>query len=159
VFEEYTQEERERFFGRAPATVWENLRGFHKYPEKLKVLLNKEDVIDRITLESYEEATLAAWATELHNRIIPNTMALVRECQKLHADHDCTDFDMLNWKRIQELRIYLGQDEIVKKSLLTRIKQALDGENYDEASALQVEMQEKVQELVDTYIEYKKNLL
>jgi glutamine synthetase len=43
--------------------------------------------------------------------------------------------------------------------LLTRIKLALDGENYDEASALQIEMQEKLQELVDTYIEYKKNLL
>ena len=159
VFEEYTQEERERLFGKAPATVWENLRAFHKYPDKLKVLLNNEDVIDRITLESYEEATMAAWATELHNRIIPNTMAIVRECQKLHADHDCTDFDMVNWKTIQGLRVYLGQDEIVRKSLLTRIKLALDGENYDEASALQLEMQEKVQELVDTYIEYKKNLL
>lgn len=159
VFEEYTQEERERIFGKAPGTVWENLRAFHQYPDKLKVLLNKEDVIDRTTLESYEEATMAAWATELHNRIIPNTMALVRECRKLHADHDCTDFDMLNWKIIQELRVYLGQDEIVKKSLLTRIKLALDGENYDEASALQIEMQGKVQELVDTYIEYKKNLL
>lgn len=159
VFEEYTQEERELLFGKAPATVWENLQAFHKYPDKLKVLLNKEDVIDRITLESYEEATLAAWATELHNRIIPNTMAIVRECQKLHAEHDCTDFDMVNWKTIQGLRVYLGQDEIVKKSLLTRIKLALDGENYDEASALQLEMQEKVQELVDTYIEYKKNLL
>lgn len=159
VFEEYTQEERERLFGKAPVTVWENLRAFHNYPDKLKVLLNKEDVIDRTTLESYEEATMAAWATELHNRIIPNTMALVRECRKLHADHDCTDFDMLNWKIIQELRVYLGQDEIVKKSLLTRIKLALDGENYEEASALQIEMQGKVQELVDTYIEYKKNLL
>ncbi|HYE67918.1 MAG TPA: hypothetical protein VEA58_04855 [Anaerovoracaceae bacterium] len=159
VFEEYTQEERERLFGKAPVTVWENLRAFHNYPDKRKVLLNKEDVIDRTTLASYEEATMAAWATELHNRIIPNTMALVRECRKLHADHDCTDFDMLNWKIIQELRVYLGQDEIVKKSLLTRIKLALDGENYEEASALQIEMQGKVQELVDTYIEYKKNLL
>ena len=159
VFEEYTEEERVRLFGKAPATVWENLRAFHLYPEKVKVLLNNEDVIDQITLDSYEEATLAAWATELHNRIIPNTMALVRECKKLHMDHDCTDYDMLNWKRIQELRVYLGQDEIVKKSLLTRIKQALDIGNYDEASMLQIEMQEKVTELVDTYIEYKKNLL
>lgn len=159
VFEEYTQEERERLFGRAPATVWENLQAFHKYPDKLKVLLNEEEVINRMTLESYEEATMAAWATELHNRIIPNTMALVRECRKLHTDHECTDFDMVNWKTIQGLRVYLGQDEIIKKSLLTRIKQALDRENYEEASALQIEMQEKVQELVDTYTEYKKNLL
>ncbi len=159
VFEEYTQEEREKLFGRAPATVWENLKAFHEYPEKCTVLLNKAGVMDQTTLDSYEEAILGAWATELHNRIIPNTMALVRECKKLHADHDCTDFDMLNWKIIQELRTYLGQDEIVKKSLLTRIKLALDREDYDEASALQIEMQIKVQELVDTYIEYKKNLL
>ena len=159
VYEEYTAEERERFFGRAPATVWENLQALQRYPDKVKVLLNEEDVIGRVTLESYVEATLAAWATELHNRIIPNTMELVRECRKLHADQDCTDFDMFNWKRIQELRVYLGQDEIARKSLLTRIKLALDGENYDEASELQVEMQEKVRELTDIYIEYKKNLL
>ena len=159
VFEEYTQEERERLFGKAPATVWENLQSFHKYPDKVNVLVNREGVFDRIALESYEEATLAAWATELHNRIIPNTMALVRECKKCHEDHDCTDLDLHNWKRIQEIRIYLGQDEIEKKSLLTRIKLALDSENYDEASDLQIEMQEKVQELIDTYTEYKKNLL
>ena len=159
VFEEYTQEEREQLFGKAPATVWENLQAFHKYPEKADVLINREGVFDRIALESYEEATLAAWSTELHNRIIPNTMALVRECRKIHDDQECTDYDLQNWKRIQELRIYLGQDEIVKKSLLTRIKLALDGKNYDEASALQIEMQEKVLELFDTFTEYKKNLL
>lgn len=159
VFEEYTQEERERLFGKAPATVWENLQAFHEYPDKLKVLLNNENVMDKLTLDSYEEAIMAAWATELHNRIIPNTMALVRECKKLHTDHECTDFDLLNWKTIQGLRVYLGQDEIINKSLLTRIKLALDGKNYEQASALQIEMQEKVQQLVDTYIEYKKNLL
>lgn len=159
VFEEYTQEERENLFGKAPATVWENLQAFHKYPEKADVLINRKGVFDRIALESYEEATLAAWSTELHNRIIPNTMDLVRECRKLHDDQECTDYDLQNWKRIQELRIYLGQDEIVKKSLLTRIKLALDGKNYDEASALQIEMQEKVLELINTFTEYKKNLL
>ncbi len=159
VFEEYTQEERERLFGRAPATVWENLCAFEKYPDKVKMLLNREGVIDSLILESYKEAIMAAWTTELHNRIIPNTMAFVRECKKLHTDHEGSDFDLLNWKTIQELRVYLGQDRIVKKSLLTRIKQALDEKNYEEASSLQIEMQEKVQELMDIYTEYKKNLL
>jgi len=57
------------------------------------------------------------------------------------------------------LRVYLGQDKIKKKSLLTRVKTALDEEKYDEAAKLQIEMQEKVQELIDTYMDYKKNLL
>lgn len=158
VFEEYTQEERNRLFGKVPATVWENICAFDEHPEKLKVIL-REDVIDEITLESFREATLGAWATELHNRIIPNTMDLVRECRKIHLDHDCTDFDVLNWSKIQEIRKYLGQDKIENKSLLTRIKYALDNKNYKEASDLQVEMQKKVQELIDTYIVYKKNII
>ncbi len=159
VFEEYGEEERESLFGRAPATVWENLKGFHMNPEKLNVLLKHPTVFDQITIASYEEAVMAGWITELYSRIIPDTMSLVRDCKKIHTDHDCTDFDMLNWKRIQELRVYLGQDEIVKKCLLTRIKQALDAKNYQEASEMQIEMQQKVKELIDTYIEYKKNLL
>jgi glutamine synthetase len=159
VFDEYTEEEREKFFGKAPATVWESLRAFHEYPEKLKVLTNRRGVFDTITLESYEEATLASWATELHNRIIPNVMEIVRECKKLHLDSDCTDFDMHNWKLIQELRLYIGKDEMEEKSLLTRVKMALDNGNYEEASALQIEMQQKINELVDIYAEYKKNML
>lgn len=157
VYEEYTEEERERIFGKAPITVWESLSAFDKYPEKKKVLL-KEGVMDKITIDSYREATLGSWATELHNRIIPNTMNTVRECKKIHLDHDCTDYDVLNWSKIHDLRVYLGKDKIEKKSLLTRIKVALDDGYYEEASELQIEMQEKVDQLTDLYIEYKKNL-
>jgi glutamine synthetase len=158
VYAEYTEEERERLFGKAPRTVWESISAFDEYPEKMKVI-QKEGVLDPLSLESYKEAITAAWATELHNRIIPNTMKLVRECKKCHLDNDCTDLDVLNWEKIQELRIYLGRDKIQRKSLLTRIKEALDNFEYEEASHLQIEMQEKTQQLVDTYTEYKKNLL
>ncbi|MBR0597874.1 glutamine synthetase [Sinanaerobacter chloroacetimidivorans] len=158
VFDEYSEEERDKLFGKVPATVWENISAFREYPDKLKILM-KDGVMDNITLESYEEATVGAWATELHNRIIPNTMALVRECKKMHPDNECTDYDVLNWTKIQKLRVYLGQDQIEKKSLLTRIKLALDSKNYNEASDLQIEMQSKIEELVNTYMEYKKNLL
>lgn len=158
VYAEYTEEERERLFGKAPRTVWESISAFDEYPEKMKVI-QKEGVLDPLSLESYKEAITAAWATELHNRIIPNTMKLVRECKKCHLDNDCTDLDVLNWEKIQELRIYLGRDKIQRKSLLTRIKEALDNFEYEEASHLQIEMQEKTQQLVDTYTEYKKNVI
>lgn len=157
VYLAYMQEERDRFFGKAPATVWESLCAFDQYPEKRKILL-QSGVFSDLTIESYKEAILGQWAMELHNRIIPNNMNLVRECRKLHSDNDCTDYDLLNWSRIQELRIYLGQDKISAKSLLTRIKIALDTKDYQLASDLQVEMEKKVQELTDIYFEYKKNL-
>lgn len=157
VYLAYTQEERDRYFGKAPATVWESLKAFTEYPGKVEVL-TRDGIFDDRTIESYREAILALWAMELHNRIIPNNMDLVRECRKLHQDDDCTDFDLQNWKQIQELRVYLGQDEIVNKSLLTRVKQALDKGDYQLASDLQKEMQAKVEQMMDTYTEYKKNL-
>lgn len=158
VFVEYNQEERDKLFSKAPATVWENLSAFREHPDKLDVFL-RDGVMDEMTLESYEHATIGAWSTELHNRIIPNTMDLVRECKKMHVDSDCTDYDVLNWTKIQKLRTYLGKDQIEKKCLLTRIKLGLDNGRYEEASRLQLEMQEKVEQLIDIYLEYKKNLL
>ncbi len=157
VFDGFTQEERDRFFGKPPATVWENLCGFKKYEAKLDALL-RDNVFDHITLESYRLATLAQWAMELHNRIIPNMMDLIRECRQVHSKPDCTDYDIRNWEEIQKLRKYLGQDTIKEKSLLTRIKTALDSGDYQTASDLQIEMMGKVGELVESYAAYRKNL-
>lgn len=157
VFVDYTQEERDRMFGRAPSTVWENITAFDKYPDKLDIFL-REGVMDLLTLDSYRTAIISQWATELHDRLIPDTMDLLRSCRKLHADDECTDYDMLNWGKIQELRMYLGKDRIEKKCLLSRTKQALDVGDYSLASDLQLEIQEKVEELVAVYSRYRKNL-
>lgn len=158
VFDEFTPEERDQLFGHPPKTVWENICAFDKYPEKMKIFM-ENGVMDDLTLRSYREATLAQWATELHNRIIPETMDLVRECKKVHDEEECTDFDMMNWGKIHSLRVYLGQNTIGEKCLISRIISALDDEDYHLASDLQVEMQEKASTLAKLYINYKKNLL
>jgi glutamine synthetase len=157
VFEEYTAQERDVLFGKAPRTVWENLCAFRTNPKKLKVLL-KDKVMTPIALESFKKATLDQWATELHNRIIPDTMDLLRDCKKLHNEHDCADYDTYMWNKLHSSRVYLGQDTLDKQCLLTRVKVALDEGNYQLASDLQLEMQEKVKELMDNYVLYKKNL-
>ena len=158
VFEAYTEEERNKLFGKAPRTVWENLLAFDQYPEKLTVFM-RGNVMNRLTLESFKEACLSQWATELQSRLVPNAMDFVRGCKKLHVDKECTDYDIENWHKIQKLRSHLGQDKINEKSLLTRVKAALDEKDYPKASALQIEMQEKMDELSGLYTIYKKNLL
>jgi len=157
VFDEYTQEDRDRLYGPVPRTVVENLKAFDRYPEKLQAL-KVNNVFDEVTLESYKEAILGQWATELRNRIVQNVMDTVRACRRIHIDEESTDLDLLNWKTINRLRVDLGQDSISKKCLLTRIKMALDAGDYDAASDMQLEMQKKVEELIEVYIEYKKNL-
>ena len=157
VFEEYTEQERNELFGRVPRTVWENICAFEDQPEKLKVF-QRDDVMTKITLESYREAILAQWATELHNRIVPNTMDLVRQCVKCHDDSDCVDYDVVYWEKINTIRNFLGRDKLNEQCLLTRIVRALDRKDFETTSSLQIEMQEKVKELTDLYIIYKKNL-
>ncbi len=157
VFDEYTEEERSKYFGSAPRTVWENIQAFEDYPEKLAIF-RRDDVMSEIALESYVEATTAQWATELHDRIIPDTMDFVRECCKAHDENDCVDYDRYYWEKIQRLRNQLGRDTLDEFCLLTRIKRALDRGEYDQASAMQIEMQRKIEELTNLYITYKKNL-
>lgn len=156
VFDEYTQEERDSLFGKAPCTVWENICALDKYPDKTEVLTSN-GVFDKMTLESYKEAIVGQWATELIYRIIPMNMDIVRECIMLHKDGR-TDLDVVNWEKIKDLRIYLMKDSLSQKSLFTRIKEAIGIKNYDLASELQIEMQQKIKELVESYTEYKKNL-
>lgn len=158
VFDEYTQEERNELFGDFPATVYENVAAFKKYPEKLE-MLKKGDVFDDILILSYSTAILQQWAMELQGRLIPNTMDLVRECTKLHTDDDSNEADIMSWTAIQDLRLYLGKDNVESKCLLTRIKNALNEGKYEEASNLQKEMQKEELLLKDIYLAYKKNIL
>ena len=156
VFEDFTEEERAKLFGKAPQTVWENLKGFDRYPEKTEVIKG-DGVISAISLESYEQSILGQWKTELHNRILPNHMKYIRECKKLHGD-DATDYDLENWAEVDRLRHYIAKDSIHDKSLLTRTRVALDTGDYDLASELQVETAMKVEELREKYLTYKRNL-
>ena len=158
VFDDYTQEERDRLFGRAPATVWQNLAAFDQYPEKLNIF-KEGSVMPEIVLESYREQTLAQWRTELHDRIIPQTMDFIRGCRKLHTEEDFSDYDIKNWLEIDKMRHEIAKDTITEKCLLTRTKEALDSGAYDLASDLQLEIQKKVNLLTERYTQYKKNLL
>ncbi len=158
VFEEYTQEERTELFGEFPSTVYENIAAFEKYPDKLE-MLKKGDVFDDTLLLSYSTAILQQWAMELQGRLILNTMDLVRECVKLHTDEDCNEADIMNWTAIQDLRLYLGKDNVEQKCLLTRIKNALLEGKFEDASNLQIEMQREERLLKDSYLMYKKNIL
>lgn len=158
VFVYYSEEEREKLFGKAPATVWENLAAFDKYPEKVGTM-KAGDVMCDLILESYKAQTLSQWKLELHDRLIPNTMDFIRSCRKKHRDDDFSDYDIKNWLEIDKIRHELAKDTITEKCLLTQAKEALDNEDYDRASAIQLMIKERVAALTELYDVYKKNLL
>ena len=157
IFEDYTENERVQFFGKAPRTVWEALKAFEDEADKLSIF-RRDDVMTDQALESYKEAILSQWSMELSNRIVPETMDLLRECKKIHTDEDSTDYDRHFWGRIYRLRNYLGKNALDETCLLSQIVEALDAKDYCTASDLLVEMQIKIEELRELYSIYKKNL-
>lgn len=157
IFEDYTQEERDRFFGHAPRNVWENIKVFNEQTERAKIF-ETDDVMPRLTIDSYQAAIVSQWKTELHDRIVPNVMNMLRRTVKLHDEETGNDYDEKLWKEIDELRHEMGKSTLDRKCLLTQVKEALDNEEYDKASDLQIEMQDKVEKITSMYAQYKKNL-
>lgn len=157
VFASYTQEERDLYFGKAPETVWENLCQLRKNPEKLRIY-QCHHVMTDVTLASFHEAMLEQWVTELHNRIVPNVMELIRQCEKCHDDNDCVDYDWSYWEKISAIRNALGRNKLEERCLLAQIVGALEEKDYQTASDMQIEMNKQVEELNALYTKYKRNL-
>lgn len=158
VFEDFNTEDREKFFGKAPATVYENLTAFDKYPEKLKAL-KAGDVLNDTLINSFKLAVTKRWLTEIIGRIIANYSDEIRSFNMLHSLEKALDLDVSNWMAINNLRYYIMKDTYTQKGLFTRIKDAADAKKYEEVSTLQKELEDKMKELRDIYANYKKNLL
>lgn len=158
VFEDFTAEERSKLFGEPPATVWENLCAFDKYPEKVGVL-TQGGILKKEYIESFKQGALTRWKTELLTRLIPENYLAVVEMKKLHDPESCTDCDLALWHKIQALRMKLAKDSFEEKSLFTSIRKAIAAEDYDTASALKIEMAKAVEELKILYHDYKQNII
>jgi len=158
VFEDFTDAEREAFFGKAPATVYENLCAFDNYPEKLEVLKGGDVLTDKL-INSFRMGTMKKWLIEIQNRIINNYATEIRSYKMLHNPDKALDLDVANWLKISEMRLYLMKDSYSSKSLFTRIRAAAEAMDYSEVSDLQIELDSKMKALRDLYSAYKKNLL
>ena len=158
VFEHFTVEERNKLFGKAPATVYENLTALDKYPEKLKVL-KRDNVLDDTLINSFKIATLQRWTTEITKRVIGGYMNEIRSFVPLHSLDKALDLDISNWMKINDLRHYIMKDTYTSKGLFTKIKEAFENKNYAEASKYYLELEEKMEILRELYSSYKKNLL
>lgn len=158
VFEDFNEEEREKYFGKAPATVFENLSSLSKYPEKLAVLQKGNVFTDEI-VNGFKSGAEKKWITEINSRIINNYMDEIRSFKMVHSVDKALDLDVSRWMLINDLRHYLMKDTYSGKCLFTRIKQASHNGLYEEVSSLQIELERKMTELRELYSEYKKNLL
>ncbi|MCR4805938.1 MAG: glutamine synthetase [Clostridia bacterium] len=158
IFEDYTQEDREKLFGKCPATVWENLRSFREYPEKLQVLL-RGNAFAPIDLESFEASVVEQWSFSLRDRLVPQMAERVHELKKVHDSNNCKQLDETRWNEINALRKDLCQDGLHHKCFLSLLEDALDAGDFNTASDMQVAAQESIEKLEKLYARYRKNIL
>ena len=158
VFEDFTDSQRNEYFGIAPATVFENLSAFDKYPEKVEVLKVNSVFTDKL-INSFKMATTKRWTTEITSRIIPSYTKDIRAAKQLHCCDKALDLDVSTWMTINELRHITMKDSYHRRSLFTQIKNAINESDFEKASDLQIKLDKNMSELNDLYSTYKKNLL
>ena len=158
VFEDFTDSQRNEYFGVAPATVFENLSAFDKYPEKVEVLKVNSVFTDKL-INSFKIATTKRWTTEITSRIIPSYIKDIREAKQLHCCDKALDLDVSTWMTINELRHITMKDSYHRRSLFTQIKNAVNESDFEKASDLQIKLDKNMSELNELYSTYKKNLL
>ena len=157
VFEAYTKEERDRWFGVPPATVWETLANLERYPEKTAVL-TAGGVFTEPIIRSYSLAMLNQWVTELCDRILPENAeeirAWVRDEQAVH-----NALDEERWQQVHDLRCRLLKDRPDYTSCLLSCGRLIAVQDYALASRLQQEIDALMKKVKQLYNKYKKNLL
>ncbi len=158
IFEDFSEAERNKYFGKAPATVYENLSQLDNNPSKLKAL-KRNDVFTDAIIHSFKLAFIERWTTEITHRVIKNYMREIRSFKPLHSLDKILDLDISNWTNLHNLRIELMKDTYTNKSLFTRVKEAFEKEDFSDASRLYLEVEDKMSELRKLYSTYKKNLL
>ncbi|MGE5486034.1 MAG: glutamine synthetase [Ignavibacteriales bacterium] len=159
VFEDFTAEERAKYMGVPPATVWQGIENLSRFPGKAAVL-TAGGVFNPRILSSFKEAMVNQWVTELRDRIIHENFDFVRACRKIHnGTPGSNEVDDLRWAGIEEARLALAKDAPGRPSLFTRLREAIDRREYEKVSDLQLEMNRKMADLKAAYQEYVKNLL
>ena len=160
LFTEFTAEEREKLFGRAPSNVWEGFMswGDGVFDRKTVDLITFGDEAAVSTLRSYREQMILKWWMEYHDRYIQNTMDFLRSCVKIHED-DKNEYDASNWLKSAELKSLIGREENGRDSLLMQARKAIDESDYAGLSRLELEIEEKLEELREVYGRYRRNKL
>ena len=160
IYTEFTPEEREKLFGKAPANVWESFLNWGDgcFDEDKVSLITGGDATMSMILRSYRAQMIYKWMMEYHDRYIGNTMEFLRSCVKVHED-DTNEYDAANWRRCAELKALIGQEVKDRASLLMQARIAIDNDDCAGLSRLELEIEDKLEELRAVYSKYRRNIL
>ena len=160
IYTDYTREEREKLFGEPPANVWQCFSAWGDIENPVRnigLIADGDETITKI-LRSYREQMIMKWLMEYHDRYIENTMEYLRGCVRLHDD-DTNDYDTHNWREVAELKDLIGHEINGRHSLLYNARVAIEANDYEELSRIEIIIEEKLEELRAVYNRYRRNII
>src|SRR6056297_2117901 len=153
IFTDYTQEEREKLFGKSPKTVYEVITALREANGDTTTL---KKVFSEQFVDSYCDYMLDRWKKELCKRIVPDML------EDLYRTYSFTGTDRRNAKGkivIEKMMDYIIRNEKEKKSLRTRLQEAADNKDYEMLSRLFQKFVKAFQELKKISEEYQNNFV
>lgn len=154
IFEFYTEEEREKLFGRAPRNVYENITPL--LDNSNYEILKKGEIFTDEILKSYTISVLNNWKALLVNRGIKRYLKELKSIEKLESN---CEYDVEMWNEIQAKKEKLYKSTKDKKSVLCLLEEYLNAENYAEASNLLINIDEQIQDIKNIYKVYRRNIM
>ncbi len=153
IFDEYTQEEREKLFGKSPKTVYENLKIMNEHSHKIDVL-RQGGVFSDLQIESYKATVFSQWINELEHRNVKRVKLGLKSIVNLHKDNEEVSMQCRKtWEEIKKIKGVLlkGAD---KESLIESIEIAIMNKDYQKVNDLQVEIRELYSKITKLYSNY-----
>ncbi|SHK54000.1 L-glutamine synthetase [Hathewaya proteolytica DSM 3090] len=157
IFEDYTSEEREMFFGYEPRTVYENFKALDD--ETSTEFLKKGDIFLDPIIKSYKTACIEKWIKEIQARVLHEYSKEIIQCKKLHITSSSSMYDDSLYAEIQKLRMHLKKNTSTAQSLFTQMGNAISESNFNLVSKLQIEIDSCMSELRSLYSTYAHNQL
>ncbi len=147
IFEKYTEKERDKNFGACPRTVYENV-------SKLKEENVIEKSLGKDIVEAHMDLSIKNWLLDLEQRVIPENQKKILGCVKLENENT---YDKDLWEQIEIIKKEVAKNDKNKKSIIGKILENSEKNNYEQVSKLQIEMNEKMEELDNLYNQYRNN--
>lgn len=154
IFENMTEEERDRLFGAPPATVFDSLKNFIS-DDSVTDILCAGDVFNEMILTSYSRARLDMWQYELTERIIPNNLTIIRGYTKKHTMPNVIDDEL--WNEIEKTKFKLAKNTDESTCIFSAIKHEIAVKNLKGISKLQLQMNDEMRILGELYKNYCDN--
>ena len=155
IFEFFTETEREKYFGKEPRTVYENIIQLDKEKEKIKCLKRGEVFRDDL-IASYRQSVVNNWKTFVQNTKIKK---YIEELKKIKEIESSYDLDIERWNKILDLKNNICKDTKIEKSIMTKLRDALKDGKLDKASKLLIELEKAMEDIKEQYKIYERNII